>query len=224
MRHTCIPSLAYQTRKPVVHIAVNPSDPHTPERLELVRSTGCEVYPVYRNGWKLYCENWELPEGRKVVSRMDDDDVLAKDFCQRAYEAAPESGEWNLMWPNGYVFWRETCFLLHHPGIQFVTLVTDRNTDPHQDQHWQYHKRWPSKVVSHDVGWIWVRHGDAASSTLPRYRKVKKSGIDARRIPINLRAILRSIAESGTASGNYSEHRNQRTLKHVLKENAANAR
>lgn len=222
-KHTSIPSLRYQSRKPTVHIAVNPDDPLLSERLEAFQSTGCEVKPLYRPDWKLYRENWELPAGRKIVSRMDDDDVLCAEYCERTRSAAPESGEWNLIWPNGYVFWRETCFLLNHPGIQFVTLVTDHDKDPHQEQHWQYHKLWPTKVVSNAVGWIWVRHGDAATSTLPRYRKVKKKGIDAMRIPINLRAILRAIADSGQASGNYTEHSNQRTLRNVIAENEKHA-
>jgi hypothetical protein len=222
-RHTSIPSLRYQSQKPVIHLAVSVHDPFLHNRLEVFGSTGCEVKPLYRDGWKLYREDWELPEGRKIVSRMDDDDVICQDYCERTRAAAPESGEWNLIWPNGYVFWRETCFLLNHPGIQFVTLVTDHEKDPHQEQHWQYHKLWPTKVVSKAVGWIWVRHGDAATSTLPRYRKVKKSGIDAKRIPINLRAILRAIADSGRASGNYTEHRNQNILKHVLQQNEQHA-
>lgn len=223
-RHTAIPSLAYQTVKPVIHIAVNPDDPFLTERLEAFRSTGCEVKPLYRPNWKLYRENWELPEGRKIVSRMDDDDVICKEYCQRTRAQAPKSGEWNLIWPNGYVFWRQTCYLLHHPGIQFVTLVTDYDKDPHQEQHWRYHKLWPTKVVSNAVGWIWVRHGDASTSTLPRYRKVKKRGIDAKRIPINLRAIIRAIADSGIPSGNYDEHKNQQILNYVLRENEKHAK
>ncbi len=220
MRHSCIPSLAFQTRKPVVHVATNPYDPHTPERIDLLRSTGCEVYPVYRDKWKLYGENWELPGGRKVVSRMDDDDVLAKDFCERTFKAAPESGDHALIWPVGYVFWRETCFLLNHPGNQFVSIVTDRQTDPHSERHWMYCKRWPTVVVGRDCGWIWVRHGDSATSTLKRYRTKPLRGIDSGRIPINLRAIMRSIEESGVASGSYKQHRNAAQLKYVLQENA----
>lgn len=218
MRHTCIPSLAFQTRKPVVHIAVNPNDPCAEERLDLVRATGCEVYPVFRTGWKLYGENWELPEGRKVVSRMDDDDVLAKDFCERTFRAAPASGEHALIWPVGYVFWRETCYLLNHTGNQFVSIVTDRQTDPHAERHWMYCKRWSTVVVSKDCGWIWVRHGDSATSTLKRYRTKPLRGIDSKRIPINLRAILRAISDSGKASGNYAEHRNRGILGYVLQE------
>ncbi len=73
-RTTCVPSLAAQTRKPVVHLAQHPADPHAAERLELIRGTGCYVIQVLRSEWRLYGENYNLPEGRKVVSRMDDDD------------------------------------------------------------------------------------------------------------------------------------------------------
>jgi hypothetical protein len=221
-RHTSIVSLRYQIEKPIVHIAVNPADPLLTERLEAFHSTGCEIRPLYRDSWKLYKENWELPEGRKIVSRMDDDDIICQEFCATTRNAAPETGEMNLIWPTGYVFWRETVFLLNHKGIQFVTLVTDRDTDPHQEQHWMYHKTWPSRTVSHAPGWIWVRHGDSATSTLPRYRTQKLRGIDAKRIPVNLRAIVRAIAPAGQPSGSYREHRHQQTLAHVLKENAIN--
>ena len=221
-RHTSIVSLRYQTRKPTVHIVVNPDDPFVKERIEAFESTGCEVKPIYRPTWKLYKENWELPDGRKVVSRMDDDDVICKEFCDKTYISAPDSGECALIWPNGYVFWRETCFLLRHHGIQFVTIVTDRQTDPHQEQHWEYHRRWPSKIVSREVGWIWVRHGDAATSTIRKYRSKKLRGIDANRIPVNLRAILRAIAPSGKPSGNYAEHQSP-AIAYVRRQNELNA-
>lgn len=219
-KHTSVNSLWFQIQKPIVHVAVNPADPFLAERKAAFESTNCEVKFLYRDEWKLYKENWELPTGRKIVSRMDDDDVISKDFCELTRNASPVSGEMNLIWPRGYVYWRETPFLLTHKGIQFVTLVTDEMKDPHQEQHWQYHKRWPTRVVSKSPGWIWVRHGDTASSCLPRYRKNPVRGIDAKRIPVNLRAIIRAIADSGEASGNYTEHRNQRELRHVLQENA----
>lgn len=221
-RNTSIVSLAFQTQKPVVHIAVNPSDPHCQQRLDAYRATGCEVRPLFRDSWRLYRENWELPEGRKIVSRMDDDDVIAKDFCEATRNAAPASGEMAMIWPNGYVFWRQMIFLLKHRGNQFVTLVTDEMKDPHQEQHWGYHKRWPSRVVSNQPGWIWVRHGDAATSTLPRYRKSQVGRIDSRRIPVNLRAIVRATEPSGKPSGSYAEHRSPH-IGFVLRENNAHA-
>jgi hypothetical protein len=222
-RHTSIPSLAFQTAKPVVHIAVNPADPHLAERLAAYRGTGCEIVPLYRSEWKLYKENWQLPRGRKIVSRMDDDDVICRDYCRELRASAPESGEWNLMFPVGYVWWRNTAYRLEHPGTQFVTLVTDQQTDPHQEGHWLYHKTWQTKIVSSLPSWIWVRHGAASTSTLAKYRTKKLKGIDATRIPINLRAIQRAIEPTGLASGSYHEHQNQKVLREVLKQNNIHA-
>jgi hypothetical protein len=222
-RHTSIASLAYQTAKPAIHIAVNPDDPHLQARLEAFRATGCEVKPLYRSEWKLYKENWELPEGRKIVSRMDDDDVICRDYCKELQTAAPESGEWNLSFPVGYVWWHSTAYKLEHMGIQFVTLVTDQMADPHQEGHWKYHQEWQTKIVSSEPSWIWVRHGDASTSTLPKYRTKKLKGIDSHRVPINLRAIDRAIAPAGIASGNYREHQQQDILRSVLKQNHIHA-
>jgi hypothetical protein len=222
-RHTSIPSLAFQSTQPVVHIAVNPEDPHLAERLEAYRSTGCKIVPLYRTEWKLYKENWELPERRKIVSRMDDDDVICRDYCRELRAAAPASGEWNLMFPVGYAWWRNTAYRLEHPGTQFVTLVTDQQTDPHQEGHWKYHQQWQTKIVSSLPSWIWVRHGAASTSTLAKYRTKKLKGIDATRIPINLRAIQRAIEPTGLASGTYRDHRNQEILRYVLRENNLNA-
>ena len=208
--HTSFPALRYQTRKPVIHLAQSPKDPHAQSRLSMYQATGCQVVPVWHDTWQLYGADYALPAGRKVVSRIDDDDVLSADFCERIYGAAPSSGEVALVWPTGYTWWRSTAHLLTHPGNQFVSIVTDGNRSPHDMGHWLYHKQWPFRVVSNDVGWIWVRHGDAASSTLRRYRTVRRGGIDATRIPINLRAIDRAIAASGQASGDYATHKIQK--------------
>lgn len=220
--HTSVVSLRFQAVKPVIHLAVSVHDPHQQQRVDLFRSTGCKVKVIEREGWKLYNENWELPEGRKIVGRLDDDDVLAKDFVARNLHEAPESGECALLWPKGFVFWRSQIFHLNHAGNQFVALVTDRQTDPHQQGHWRYVKNWPHKVVSWEPGWIWVRHGDAASSTLPRYRTKRVGRIDSTRIPVNLRAIERAIEPSGMASGDYKQHRRPAVLQHVLTENRRN--
>jgi hypothetical protein len=222
-RHTSIASLAFQTVKPTIHITVNPSDPLFVKRLDAYNATGCEVVPLLRREWNLYKEDWELPEGRKIVSRMDDDDVIARNYCREIQAAALESGEWNLCFPVGYVWWRSTAYRLEHMGNQFVSLVTDEQTDPHQEGHWKYHTTWQTKIVSSQPSWIWVRHGAASTSTIKKYRTKKLKGIDATRIPINLRAIDRAIQPLGAASGNYHEHQNRDILRTVLHENALHA-
>lgn len=221
--HTSAVALRTQSVKPVVHIAVNPADPCLAERQALYWSTGCEIRWLMRPAWNLYRENWELPEGRKIVTRLDDDDVWPHDFCERTIAAAPAAGEHALIWPRGYVWWRQTAYLLRHPGIQFVTLVTDQQTDPHQEQHWQYHRRWHSITVSNDPGWLWIRHGDAATVTLPRYRQHPLQGIDSQRFRVNLRAIVRALEPSGIPAANYHERHATETLRHVLQENAKHA-
>lgn len=203
-RHSCLPSLRYQTLKPIVHVVVNPADPLLSERKAVFESSGCEVRFLERDTWRLYGEDWELPHCHKVVSRMDDDDVLAAEFCQATNAVAPNT-EAALIWPSGYVFWRSAAFSLTHPGNQFVSLATVDH-DPHEIGHWKFCRTWPTRVVSEKPGWIWIRHGDAVTSTIGKYRQKRVNRIDSQRIPINLRAIDRAIVGSGLASGDYAEH------------------
>lgn len=204
-RHTAIPALASQTLRPTIHLQLNNHDPLLQERLDAFRETGCEVVPLFRQEWKLYREDWELPPGRKIVGRLDDDDALPYDFCARTAAAAPQTGEHALLWPRGYVFWRDEVYTLLHPGSQFVALVTDTQADPHQLPHQVYHKRWNTVVVSAAPGWIWVRHGAAATPTLQKYRQHKLRGIDSSRFAVNLRAIARTVSQAGIAHGTYRE-------------------
>lgn len=206
-RLTVIPSLRMQTRKPVVHMAVCPDDVYLQERIEAFQTTGCELKFIHRPSWKLYRERWELPAGRKVVSRCDDDDVLSIDFCQRVFESAPAAGEWAIIWPNGHVFWRSELYKLDHPGNQFVSIVTDQDRDPHQQKHVDLFKQWQTVVAEEKAaGWIWVRHAAAVSSTLQKYRTKKIGRIDSDRFPVNLRAIERLVQQLPPASGNYATH------------------
>ena len=217
-RHTSIVALASQAAKPTIHVAIHPEDAHGEARREAFLSTGCEVRFLERPEWRLYHENWELPTGWKLVSRMDDDDVIARDFCEVLQSTFRQQRE-ALLWPTGYVFWRQQIFLLTHRGNQFPTLSTDGNEDPHAEPHWEIPSRWPSRAVSHSPGWIWVRHGDAATSTLQRYRQRQVGRIDATRLPVNLRAIVRACEASGVPSANYREHRSPH-IDYVLQENA----
>lgn len=204
-KHSCLPSLRYQSLKPVVHVVVNPADPLLAERRAVFESSGCEVQFLERDTWRLYGEDWELPHCHKIVSRMDDDDVLAAEFCAVTNAAAPAFGDCALIWPEGYVFWRSAAFSLSHPGNQFVSLATVDH-DPHEVGHWKFCQTWPTRVVSEKPGWIWIRHGDAVTSTIGKYRQRRVNRIDSQRIPINLRAIDRAIVGSGLASGDYAEH------------------
>jgi predicted O-methyltransferase YrrM len=52
-----------------------------------------------------------------------------------------------------------------------------------------------------------VRHGDAHTPTLGKYRPRRLNRIDTNRTPVNMRAISRAIEPSGQAAGSYAEHR-----------------
>jgi predicted O-methyltransferase YrrM len=211
-RHTSKPSLAYQTRKPVIVLCQHPDDPHAQERLQMYTETGCEVQQVWRTEWKLYGEDYELPAGRKVVSRMDDDDVIAIDFCERTYNAGCKAANGTaLIWPQGMTYWRHQAYDWKYPGNQFVSIVTAENRSPHDMQHHKF-LNWPFVVVSHEVGWIWVRHGDAHTPTLEKYRPRRLNRIDTNRTPVNMRAISRAIEPSGQAAATYAEHQRRKAV------------
>lgn len=209
-QHTSKPSLAYQTRKPTIVLSQHPDDPHAQERLQMYLETGCEVQQVWRKEWKLCGEDYELPAGRKVVSRMDDDDVIAIDFCERTYAAGLKAeNSTALIWPQGMTYYHNQAYSCRYPGNQFVSIVTDQNKSPHDMQHHRY-LRWPHIVVSEEVGWIWIRHGDAHTPTMERYRPKKLNRIYVSRTPVNMRAIDRAMAASGQSAPNYAEHRKRR--------------
>ena len=211
-RHTSKPSLAYQTRKPVISLSQHPDDPHAQERPQMYAETGCEVRQVWRSEWKLYGEDYELPEGRKVVSRMDDDDVIAIDFCERTYNAGCKAANGTaLIWPQGMTYWRHQAYSWRYPGNQFVSIVTAENRSPHDMQHHKF-LNWPFVVVSHEVGWIWIRHGDAHTPTLGKYRPTRLNRIDVSRTPVNMRAISRAIEPSGQAAATYAEHQRRKAV------------
>jgi predicted O-methyltransferase YrrM len=211
--HTARPSLAYQTRKPIVVLCQSTQDPHATARLKMIESTGCEVRQVWRDTWKLYGENYEIPAGRKVISRMDDDDVIAVDFCERTYLAAPPQGEHALIWPVGMTFWRSQAYRWEHVGNQFVSIVTEQDVTPHHMPHHKFSQQWHTITVSRETGWIWIRHGDAHTPTLGRYRPQRLRRIEVERTPVNMRAIDRAIAPSGLAAADYRQHQRQKAAK-----------
>ena len=205
-RATLIPSLHAQTSKPFLHIVVSRQDPHAQQRLVEFARTGCLVVALYRDSWKLYGENWSIPEGHCVIGRCDDDDVLRPDFCAVTYHCGMVHRERAIIWPVGLVYWRGQFFRWHHPGNQFLTLSTSRGIDPHHKAHAVIQREWKSVRASNEPGTIWIRHGDAETSTLPKYRKAAASPQDIAAFGVDLAAVDAAIAPSGTASADYTEH------------------
>ena len=205
-RATLLPSLQAQTRKPTLHIVVSADDVHLQERLAGYAGTGCDCVVLYRDSWRLYGENWQIPEGHCVIGRVDDDDVLRADFCAVTYHCGMVHRERAIIWPVGLVYWRGQMFRLEHRGNQYLTLSTSRGIDPHHKAHAVIQREWRSVRASLEPGWIWVRHGDAETSTLPKYRSVPADNWQPGAWPIDLAAVDAAIAPSGTASADYTEH------------------
>ena len=205
-RATLLPSLAAQTRKPMLHIVVSREDPYLQERLAAYAETGCDRLFLYRDSWKLYGENWQIPEGHCIIGRVDDDDVLQADFCAIVHYCGMFHKERAIIWPVGYVYWRRQMFRLEHKGNQYLTLSTSRGIDPHHKAHAVIQREWKSVRASLKPGWIWVRHGDAETSTLPKYRSVPADNWQPGAWPIDIAAVDAAIAPSGQASADYTEH------------------
>jgi len=205
-RATLLPSLAAQTRKPTLHIVVSQNDPYLKERLAAYAETGCDRLFLYRDSWKLYGENWQIPEGHCIVGRVDDDDVLRADFCAVVHACGMVHKERAIIWPVGLVYWRGQMFRLDHKGNQYLTLSTSRGIDPHHKAHAVIEREWKSVRASLEPGWIWIRHGDAETSTLAKYRATPAGNWQSDKWPVDLQAVDAAIAPSGVPSADYREH------------------
>ncbi len=205
-RATLLPSLAAQTRKPTLHIVVSQHDPYLRQRLIEYDATGCECFFLYRDTWKLYGENWQIPQTHCIVGRVDDDDVLRADFCAVVHHCGMVHRERAIIWPLGLVYWRGQMFRLEHNGNQYLTLSTSRGIDPHHKAHAVIQREWRSVRASFKPGWIWVRHGDSETSTLPKYRATPAGNWQSGKWPVDLQAVDAAIAPSGQASADYREH------------------
>jgi predicted O-methyltransferase YrrM len=205
-RATLLPSLAAQTRKPTLHIVVSADDVHLQERLAGYTGTGCDCVVLYRDIWRLYGEDWQIPEGHCIIGRVDDDDVLRADFCEIAHHCGMVHRERAIIWPVGLVYWRGQMFRLEHKGNQYLTLSTSRGIDPHHKAHAVIQREWRSVRASLKPGWIWVRHGDAETSTLAKYRGTPAGNWQPDAWPVDLAAVDAAIAPSGQASADYREH------------------
>jgi len=141
-----------------------------------------------------------------IIGRVDDDDVLRSDFCEIVYHCGMVHRERAIIWPLGLVYWRGQMFRLEHNGNQYLTLSTSRGIDPHHKAHAVIQREWRSVRASFKPGWIWVRHGDAETSTLAKYRGTPAGNWQSGKWPIDLAAVDAAIAPSGQASADYREH------------------
>ena len=160
---TSIQSLAAQTcREFSVVLSVNRKDPHLGDRLAAFYKAVpdllvCEV-PQFKR--KTYATNGKF---WKLVSRMDDDDVIANNFIENIREKAFSrtkriEGIWS--YSHGFIFNNGKLHPIHYVGNMFITLQTEMNRTPFDFVHGRAVSRFKKRcwAVSRDRGWVWVRH------------------------------------------------------------------
>jgi len=192
---TVIPSLASQTTKPVIHVEVSKSDPLYQRRIDAFRSTGCEVVVVHIEDSR----SWNMPDKRKMMHRLDDDDVVSSDFCGRAIDAVVGDGDIAVIWSNGFVLYEGKLHPKQHHNNQFVALVTDRMWHPYQVNHHRFYNmpEWRKILVSDDQAWVWVRHADSISKTGKVYRAASHVDCLPDRFSVDCDAINRCVSSMG---------------------------
>ena len=119
---------------------------------------------AYRAPWR---EAMGSPEGRVLMTRLDDDDGLAVDALERYQQAVGKvrMRRTILMLPSGVRVWRRRYSEVEHHRNAMHTLITppgDHST-VYDYGHASCHRAAPVVEVDHDWGWLWVRHRDTIS-------------------------------------------------------------
>lgn len=190
--HTSLQALAAQTRQPKVKLAVHAFDPHKHARIAAFAAV-CEHLEVLELDYAIsersvYGVDWQLPEGRNLVSRIDDDDIISRDFCEITRLSADRCiYQFAVLdWPCGYVWHRGKLHRLRAPGNQFISVVADGGQNPHMSPHKSLHSAWPAVTVEQSRGWVWVRHRQTITDTRPKYLAQSGGKPNLRRWPVDI--------------------------------------
>lgn len=154
---TIIPCLTSQTAKDaVIVLRVRSDDPFRRKRLDAFTSTGFDVVT-----------SSDIPAGRRITTRLDDDDAVAKYFIETVRKTADRGGfadDVVLTFPNGYVWCGGKLRPWTLAENMFTSLVSDGGSIMDIK-----HRALPNHFPIHHIGvaraWVWVRH-DSNMSTL----------------------------------------------------------
>lgn len=174
LQQITIPCLTQQSRNVILAVNVSSDDPCLAERKAAFESTGLQcnfierekaAFPVTLDN-VVGCDRWQIPTGvPTLVMRLDDDDAIANNYCQRTHDFAELNPEMNgcYMWPNGYLKLRDKAGewrlrQMRHESNMFCTILTESGESPQDENHGTIKQRRPLKFVTERRGWVWVRH------------------------------------------------------------------
>ena len=150
---------------------------------------------------------------RRLVTRVDDDDIIAGWMTERLQRAAADIDKDSILyWPNGYVLSDQLRWRTSETN-QFQTLLTSSpNTGltPFAEHHARVRGRWPVITVDEARAWCWVQHPDAKTWNPDRKRVGRIEERPTRHFPADLSALRRHL--SGQPLTAYQQALNKWTL------------
>lgn len=126
---------------------------------------GARTNTVQRIAAEAYRADWGIPHDEAVVQvRLDDDDGLIPTALARYREATRPRRE-VLMLPRGIRVWRGRYSVVRHECNAMHALVTPPGDtlSVYAYGHTNVARVAPVRMLSPELGWIWVRHGDTIS-------------------------------------------------------------
>jgi Putative rhamnosyl transferase len=110
-----------------------------------------------------------------LTSRLDTDDGLHRDFVRRLHECIGDPKEEFLNFPYGILFYRNRCYLYHHPRNAFISLFEPAKTlktvicGPHE----RLNEVGPIRQLPPAPGFVQIVHGANVSNKVRGYRVPK---------------------------------------------------
>lgn len=239
-RLTIAPSLKHQRTPFTAVVLVNPEDPHLADRVALfekscqsivflesrkpknprsnlpandagrderLATSGAETIasPLWASG--------VLSTGKRLITRVDDDDVVAAWMTERLQRLAIKINEDSVLyWPNGYVLGDQLRWRTSETN-QFQTLLTsspDPGETPFREHHAHVRDRWPVVEVDAARAWCWVQHPQAKTWRADRRWSGRIEDRPTRHFTADLSAVRRHLA--GQQLTAYQQTLNEWTL------------
>ncbi len=116
---------------------------------------------AYKIDWAAHME-----PGRRLMTRIDDDDAFTRDALERVAQAARHAQERRVfMQPMGYRVWQGRATLVKHSTNAMHTLFAPAGDEltVYDYGHRVCAKIAPVVTVDRAPAWLWVRHPDTLS-------------------------------------------------------------